>query len=133
MKPSVIIALIVGGVVGFAVGSMFQKPSTDGGSPSAVVAAPTPGSPQARPAAPAGDNAVYKVPLEDAPIRGPAGALVTIVEFSDYQCPFCSRAHNTIVELEKQYEGKIRVAMKQHPLDFHPNAKPAVAGRALRR
>ncbi len=124
MKPSVIIALIVGGVVGFAVGSMFQKPS-DGSAPAAVVA----GAPTAAPArptgAPAGDDATYKVPLDESPIRGPASALVTIVEFSDYQCPFCSRAHNTIVELEKQYEGKIRVAMKQHPLDFHPNAKPA--------
>ena len=125
MKPSVIIALIVGGVVGFAVGSMFQKPS-DGSAPAAVVAGAPTAAPAARPqGAPAGDDATYKVPLDDAPIRGPASALVTIVEFSDYQCPFCSRAHNTIVELEKQYEGKIRVAMKQHPLDFHPNAKPA--------
>ena len=90
MKPSVIIALIVGGVVGFAVGNMFQRPSTDGSAPSAVAAAPSPGAPQARPAgAPPGDNAVYKVPLDESPIRGPASALVTIVEFSDYQCPFC--------------------------------------------
>jgi len=125
MKPSVIIALLVGGVVGFAVGSMFQKPSTDGGS-AAVAAAPAAGAPAApRPGGPAGDPSVYKVPLDDAPIKGPNTALVTIVEFSDYQCPFCSRAHNTILELEKQYEGKVRVAMKQHPLDFHPRAKPA--------
>jgi len=126
MKPSVIIALIVGGVVGFAVGSMFQKPS-DGSAPAAVVAGAPTAAPQARQpgAAPAGDTTVYKVPLEEAPIRGPGSALVTIVEFSDYQCPFCSRAHNTMLELEKQYEGKIRIAMKQHPLDFHPNAKPA--------
>jgi|APLak6261679142_1056127.scaffolds.fasta_scaffold00202_20 protein-disulfide isomerase len=125
MKPSVIIALIVGGVVGFAVGSMFNRP-TDGGSPS-VAAAPTPGAPAAaRPAgAPPSDTSVYKVPLEESPIKGPNTALVTLVEFSDYQCPFCSRGHNTVLELEKQYEGKLRVVMKQHPLDFHPNAKPA--------
>ena len=123
MKPSVIIALLVGGVVGFAVGSMFQRPSADG-APTAVAGAAQPGA-RAPNAAPAGDNATFKVPLDDSPIRGPNDALVTIVEFSDYQCPFCSRAHNTIVELEKQYEGKVRVAMKQHPLDFHPRAKPA--------
>ncbi|MFZ5445939.1 MAG: DsbA family protein [Myxococcota bacterium] len=123
MKPSVIIALIVGGVVGFAVGSMFQKQPA-AGSPSVVAAAPSPSAP-ARPGAPPADTSVYKVPLDDAPIKGPNNALVTVVEFSDYQCPFCSRANNTIVELEKQYEGKIRVAMKQHPLDFHPRAKPA--------
>jgi protein-disulfide isomerase len=126
MKPSVIIALIVGGVVGFAVGNMFQKPS-EGGAPAAVAAAPSAGAPAApRPqGAPPSDTTVFKVPLEDSPVKGPNTALVTIVEFSDYQCPFCSRANNTIVELEKQYEGKIRVAMKQHPLGFHPRAKPA--------
>ncbi len=121
MKPSVIIALLVGGVVGFAVGSMFQRPS--GSQAPTIAAAPSAGAP-ARPAA-AGDSAVFKVPLEDSPVKGPNTALVTVVEFSDYQCPFCSRAHNTIVELEKEYEGKIRVVMKQHPLDFHPRAKPA--------
>jgi len=124
MKPSVIIALIVGGVVGFAVGSMFQKPSTDGASP--TVAAVPSGGAAARPAgAPPSDVSVYKVPVEESAVKGPATALITLVEFSDYQCPFCSRGHNTVLELEKQYEGKIRVVMKQHPLDFHPNAKPA--------
>jgi protein-disulfide isomerase len=124
MKPSVIIALLVGGVVGFAVGSMFQKPSTDGASP--TVAAVPSGGAAARPAgAPPSDVSVYKVPVEESAVKGPATALITLVEFSDYQCPFCSRGHNTVLELEKQYEGKIRVVMKQHPLDFHPNAKPA--------
>ncbi|MEW6431686.1 MAG: thioredoxin domain-containing protein [Myxococcota bacterium] len=123
MKPSVIIALLVGGVVGFAVGSMFKNqgpgaPSVAGaGAPSAAAKAPG--------AAPSGDNTVFKVPLDESPVKGPANALVTIVEFSDYQCPFCSRAHNTITQLEKDYEGKIRVVMKQHPLDFHPRAKPS--------
>ncbi len=124
MKPSVIIALIVGGVIGFAVGSMFNK---NGAAPVAAIAGnlnPSAPAPRA-PGAPPADTSVYKVPLDESPIKGPANALVTIVEFSDYQCPFCSRAHNTILELEKQYEGKIRVVMKQHPLDFHPRAKPA--------
>ena len=121
MKPSVIIALLVGGVVGFAVGSMFKNQGPGAGPSPTVAAAPKAGAP----GAPAGDNTVFKVPLEESPVKGPANALVTIVEFSDYQCPFCSRAHNTITQLEKEYEGKIRVVMKQHPLDFHPRAKPA--------
>ncbi|MEW5741561.1 MAG: thioredoxin domain-containing protein [Myxococcota bacterium] len=124
MKPSVIIALLVGGVVGFAVGSMFKNQGP-GAGPSPTAQAPAPGAPRPPGAAPAGDNTVFKVPLEESPVKGPATALVTIVEFSDYQCPFCSRAHNTITQLEKDYEGKIRVVMKQHPLDFHPRAKPA--------
>jgi protein-disulfide isomerase len=65
------------------------------------------------------------VPLEDSPSTGSKEALITMVEFSDYQCPFCSRGHNTVQQLEKDYEGKLRVVMKQHPLDFHPRAKPS--------
>ena len=124
MKPSVIIALIVGGVVGFAVGSMFN--SNKGGSPvAAITGTPSPTPAPSRPNAPGADTSVYKVTIDDAPQKGPKDAPVTIVEFSDYQCPFCSRAHNTVLELEKQYGDKVRVVMKQHPLDFHPNAKPA--------
>ena len=127
MKPNVIIALLVGGVVGFAAGRMVGG-NTGTGTPS-VAMAPSPAAPGApaavRPAAPAGDDAVFKVPLADSPTRGSANALVTIVEFSDYQCPFCSRAHATVQQLEKDYGDKIRVVMKQNPLPFHPNAKPA--------
>jgi protein-disulfide isomerase len=122
MKPSVIIALLVGGVIGFAVGNLFR--SGPGSTPSAVAVAPT-AAPAARPAAPGGDSSIFKVTLDDAYVRGPASALITVVEFSDYQCPFCSRAHVTVQQLEKDYQGKIRVAMKQHPLDFHPRARPA--------
>jgi protein-disulfide isomerase len=47
------------------------------------------------------------------------------VEFSDFQCPFCGRAYNTLNDIEKQYEGKVKVVFKQNPLPFHPNATPA--------
>jgi protein-disulfide isomerase len=127
MKPNVIIALLVGGVVGFAVGRMAS--GTPGGSPGQpTAAAPSnPSQPAAAPRAPgAGDDqSVYKVTLDAAPIRGNDGALVTLVEFSDYQCPFCSRAHNTVKQLEQDYGDKLRVVMKQNPLSFHPFAKPA--------
>lgn len=124
MKPSVIIALIVGGVVGFAVGSMFK--SSSGGSNTVAAVAPSPSNPSAPRAAPAaGEDTTFRVPLEESPQKGSANALVTIVEFSDYQCPFCSRAHNTVVQLEKDYGDKLRVVMKQNPLSFHNRAKPA--------
>ncbi len=123
MKPSVIIALLVGGVVGFAVGSMFNKGT--GSSAPSVVAAPSGGA--ARPAGPgpAAETTVFKVPLEESPAKGPATALVTMVEFSDYQCPFCSRAHETVKQLQDQYGDKLRVVMKQNPLGFHDRALPA--------
>ncbi len=50
---------------------------------------------------------------------------ITIVEYSDFQCGYCGRAYNTIKEIIKKYEGKVRVIYKHLPLDFHPMAKPA--------
>jgi protein-disulfide isomerase len=73
----------------------------------------------------AAQDAVYRVPLGSAPVQGPADALVTVVEFTDFQCPFCARANQTVDELVKAYGPKIRVAVKQHPLPFHRLAKGA--------
>lgn len=118
MKPNVIIALLVGAAVGFMVGKMVGGNATN--SPTTVAApAPSPGG-----AAPAAGEAL-KVPLDNAPVQGKADALVTIVEFSDYECPFCSRANGTIKQLQSDYGDKVRVAMKQNPLSFHQNARPA--------
>ncbi len=123
MKPSVIVALLVGGIVGFAAGKMFtnNQAAPSGGSP--VAAAPSP-SPKGNAPAPSADAPV-KVPLDESPITGNENALVTIVEFSDYQCPFCSRAHNTMKQVQDNYGDKVRIVMKQNPLSFHPRAKPA--------
>jgi protein-disulfide isomerase len=70
-------------------------------------------------------KAVYKVPVGSSPTRGPADALVTIVEFSDFQCPFCSRAEKTVNEVIEKYGKDVRVVFKQNPLPFHNDAGPA--------
>lgn len=57
--------------------------------------------------------------------RGPENAPITLVEYSDFECPFCSRGFGTVMELMKKYEGKIRFAYKHLPLSFHPQAMPA--------
>jgi protein-disulfide isomerase len=72
-----------------------------------------------------GPSKVFKVDAGDAPARGPKNAPVTLVLFSDFQCPFCKRVEPTITQLEKEYPGKVRVVWKNFPLPFHPNAKPA--------
>jgi protein-disulfide isomerase len=59
------------------------------------------------------------------PAKGPASAPVTIVEFSDFQCPFCSRLTPTIAEVEKKYGDKVRLVFRQFPLSFHQNAEKA--------
>lgn len=69
--------------------------------------------------------AVERVPLLGAKIRGSDRALVTIVEISDYACPFCRKAHETVEALVKEYEGNVRLAVFENPLPFHRTAKPA--------
>ena len=64
------------------------------------------------------------------PARGPEGAKVTIVEFSDFQCPFCSRAHDTVEEVMQAYAGKVRLVFRHFPLEFHPNAPKAAEAAA---
>jgi protein-disulfide isomerase len=64
------------------------------------------------------------------PSKGPDGAKVTIVEFSDFQCPFCGRAASTVDQVMEQYAGKVRLVFRQFPLDFHEKA-PKAAEAAL--
>ncbi|NOK10504.1 thioredoxin domain-containing protein [Corallococcus exercitus] len=59
------------------------------------------------------------------PSKGPEGAPVTIVEFSDFQCPFCSRAIGTVDQVTKTYGDKVRLVFRQFPLDFHKQAQKA--------
>ena len=67
-----------------------------------------------------------QVSTEDAPVRGPADAPVTIVEFSDFECPFCKQAHPTLKQLLERYPGKVRLAYRDFPLDsIHPQARRA--------
>ena len=65
------------------------------------------------------------VDLTGAPVRGDANAPVTIVEFTDFECPFCSRANTTIEELLKNNPGKAKLVFRAYPLPFHKNAKLA--------
>jgi protein-disulfide isomerase len=69
-----------------------------------------------------------RVPVESAgyPGRGPEGAAVTIVEFSDFECPYCSRVVPTIEQILENYGDQVRVVFRQFPLNnIHPNAQKA--------
>ena len=70
-------------------------------------------------------NTVYRVPIDGAPSAGDARAPVTLVAFSDYECPFCGRADALVGQLQKAYGSKLRVVMRQHPLPSHAHARAA--------
>lgn len=68
------------------------------------------------------------VSIDDDPIKGNPKAPVTLVEFTDYQCPYCSRFHQQVLpSLENDYisKGKLRYVIRDFPLSFHRNALPA--------
>jgi protein-disulfide isomerase len=62
------------------------------------------------------------IPIKGAPSRGPEAAKVTIVAFSDFQCPYCALAAPKAVALADQYPKDVKLVFKQFPLDFHSNA-----------
>jgi protein-disulfide isomerase len=62
---------------------------------------------------------------KDSPVKGPKSAKVTIQEFSDFQCPYCKRAVDSIREVEKNFGSQVKVVWRNMPLPFHNNAMPA--------
>ncbi|MGB7761662.1 MAG: thioredoxin domain-containing protein [Bryobacteraceae bacterium] len=67
------------------------------------------------------------IPTAGSPVRGPADAVLTLVEFSDFQCPYCSIAVAKLNAVLDAYPGKIKLIFKQYPLDMHSQAALAAA------
>jgi protein-disulfide isomerase len=87
--------------------------------------------PVKKPLAPSAE--VYKVPTGDAPRRGGAEPKVTIVEFADFQCPFCVRVEGTLATLLHDYGDDVALVFRHLPLPFHARAMPAaLAAEAAR-
>lgn len=72
-------------------------------------------------------NREYDVDLAGAPVKGPEDAIVTIVEWSDFQCPFCNRVSPTLAQIEEEYGDQVKIAFKHLPLSIHPQAPQAHA------
>lgn len=77
------------------------------------------------------EETMKKISLKDVPVEGAKDAKVTIVEYSDFECPFCQSASTTVLpKILKEYNGKVKLVYKQFPLEqIHPWAKgAAIAG-----
>jgi protein-disulfide isomerase len=72
-------------------------------------------------------NRRYAVDTSGAPVKGDEDARLAIVEFSDFQCPFCSRVAPTLQQIEKEYGDQVRIVFKHLPLSIHPKAPAAHA------
>ena len=76
--------------------------------------------------APEDYDRVYEIPIGSAPIKGNPDAPITIVEWSDFQCPFCASAAPLVNDVQEKYgKDRVRVVYKHFPLNFHPAARPA--------
>jgi len=71
------------------------------------------------------EKAVELISLDAVPARGNADAAVTIVEYSDFQCPYCLRSRPTIAKILEQYPDDVRLVFKHFPLSFHKEAMNA--------
>lgn len=74
------------------------------------------------------DNKVWDIPVDESPVFGnTTNPKLTIVEFTEFQCPYCSRIAPTMKDLMDKHPGEIKFIYKNFPLSFHANAKPAAA------
>jgi protein-disulfide isomerase len=113
-------------VLGLSVGYLFWGRGSDPPPPAPQVVA---AQPTAAPQQVAGTQAVrrYEVPVDDDPAIGPQDAPITLIEFSDYECPYCSRWHDQVFnKLRQEYPDQVRIVYRDFPLSsIHPNAAPA--------
>lgn len=70
-------------------------------------------------------EAAVPLPIEGAPTKGPSAARITLVEFSDFECPYCSAAAAKVETILKAYPTDARLVYKQYPLSTHPHARMA--------
>jgi len=77
------------------------------------------------------DTTVYDIAIGSSPVLGPKDAPVTIVEFVDFQCPYCVKEFPKIEQMLKKYPRKVKLVFKHYPLKFHKRAKPAHAAAEL--
>ena len=115
-KGAAAISIILAAILGFVVGSIT---ASGGRAPEVAESTETAGATGGR------QEDATRIPVGTSPVIGPNSALATLVIFSDFECPFCSRVEDTIRQVRTRYGNDLRVVWKNNPLPFHQNATPA--------
>jgi protein-disulfide isomerase len=110
---------LVGVIVGYMLGT--GSAALPAGVPAAPAAPTVPSAPEAAP--PAKD--VKPVDAKVDHIRGNPDAKISVIEYSDFECPFCSRNHPTMQQILDTYGDDVNWVYRHYPLPFHPNAQKA--------
>ena len=117
LVSGIALTLVFGNLTGVAYGA----PRAAGNDASVAVANPTP-----TPSTGTKTAGQLKAPTADEHIRGDLKkAKVVIVEYSDFECPFCERHHPSLLQAVEEYGDKIAWVYRHYPLSFHPQAEPA--------
>jgi protein-disulfide isomerase len=125
-KIALIVAVIIAvGVGGFFLGRMTKKAGSNDTPPGMARRGDWPTPNPNQPPTPPPPPERMEVNVEGLPSKGPANAPITILEISDFECPFCTRGWATMDQILQAYPGKIRLTFRNFPLQFHQNARPA--------
>jgi protein-disulfide isomerase len=98
-----------------------RRPGTAATLAAALLALPACGG--GTPASPA-ETAVLRVPVGTSPVRGPSEAWVTVVEFTDFECPYCASVQPTLDTVLAEFGADVRLVYKHFPLSIHAHALP---------
>jgi len=118
----IVVGVAVVSLAGFAAAGSYLL---SGGDFSKTAALSTP-TPAPTPSAPQPNQPPSKVDIAVKPtdyVRGSANAPVTIISYSDLECPFCKRFHPEVQRLMAEYQGKVKLIYRHFPLSFHQNAQ----------
>lgn len=125
----IVAAVLILGTAGFLLlGGCLLSQKCDfasaGGNGNGYAVAPSAAVPSDEPV-PTG--AIPEVASDDW-VRGNKNAEVTMIEYSDFECPFCGRFHPTVQQVMTEYGDRVRLVFRHFPLSFHPEAEPAAEG-----